>query len=362
MLDRVPKRFEKLSGRRIEAAKRSFSTRRVDFGDYARLLPHGRPCSGDLVMAEVLSVGHHQFLENPQGRRCGLHPGDKIIVCYGARYAPDQFEGIVPTSLEPCHLLAAGGIAGQVVSRHTKARPPTALKPIGLIADHQGAVLNLARFRLQKANASKKLPLAIAVVGTSMNAGKTLAASSLIRGLSLAGLKVGAAKLTGTGSGGDVWSMVDHGAKRVLDFTDAGFATTLGADPAELKNGALLLLDHLSDGDNDIIIVEIADGLLQRETALLLEAPELQDRLNGIVFAAGEAMGAVAGVHWLRQRNLAVIGLAGVMTASPLASAEAQAATEIATYTTQELSDPGLASKLCFSADEDVRAILRRCA
>lgn len=362
MLHQLVENCERLSPRRIEAAKRSFTTRRVSFAEDAYLIRHKAPTSGDLMLAEVLSVGHHQFLENPHGRRCGLLPGDKVIVCYGARYAPDQFEGIVPPNLEPCHLLAGGGIAGQVVSRHTKARAPTCLKPVGLIGDRHGAVWNVRDFRLKEAKAPKKLPLTIAVVGTSMNAGKTLAASSLIRGLSLAGLKVGAAKLTGTGSGGDVWSMADHGATGVLDFTDAGFATTQGAEPNELKEGVLLMLNHLSNGENDAIVFEIADGLFQRETALLLESPEIRDRIHRIVFAASESMGAVAGVDWLRERDLPVIALAGVMTASPLASAEAEAATGLATYTTQKLRDPELAGKLCFSADEGVREKLRICA
>ena len=41
------------------------------------------------------------------------------------------------------------------------------------------------------------------VAGTAMNAGKTTAAARLIKGLQRAGLRVGAAKVTGTGAGGD---------------------------------------------------------------------------------------------------------------------------------------------------------------
>lgn len=353
---------ERLSARRIAAAKTSFSTRRVTLSEAACLVTNKAPQSGDLVMAEVTSIGHHQCLENPHGRRCALHVGDKIIVAYGARYAPDQFDGVVPRDLGPCHLLAAGGIAGQVVSRHSATRPATALKPIGLLADSEMSVLNVRRFRLITPKSPSNSPVVIAVVGTSMNSGKTRAASSLIRGLTLAGLNVAAAKLTGTGSGGDVWSMVDYGAKRVVDFTDAGFATTHQADARELKSASLLLLDDLSTGEHDVIVVEIADGLLQRETALLLEAPEVRERIHAILFAASDSMGALAGVDWLKKRDLPLVGLAGMMTASPLASEEAQAATGLAAYTSEELSDPELAPKLCFSADDNVRANLRRCA
>ena len=50
----------------------------------------------------------------------------------------------------------------------------------------------------------------------------------MVKGLTGAGYRVGAAKVTGTGAGGDLWLMRDHGAYEALDFTDAGMATTAG--------------------------------------------------------------------------------------------------------------------------------------
>ncbi len=55
-----------------------------------------------------------------------------------------------------------------------------------------------------------------------MNAGKTTTAASLIKGVTAYGMKVGAAKITGTGAGGDFWFMIDSGTEPVLDFVDAG--------------------------------------------------------------------------------------------------------------------------------------------
>lgn len=352
--------FERLTARRHSAARKAFSVRRVDFDDAACLVHNKAPVSGDLVMAEVTSIGHHRFLEDAHGRRCTLYVGDTIIVAFGARYAPDQFDGVVPASLAPCHLLAGGGIAGEVVARHSATRPPTSIRPLGLLADREGVVINLRRYRIEGAAAKLSGPSTIVVAGTSMNAGKTRTASCLIRGLTKAGLRVGAAKLTGTGSGGDVWSMVDAGASRVLDFTDAGFSTTHQADGHSLTLAACSLLDHLSR-DHEITVAEIADGLLQHETALLLQSLELRQRTHAIIFAASDSLGAVAGVRWLRERDLPVIALSGLITASPLGSAEAECATGLATYTCEELSDAELAPKLCFSADEGVRSALRRC-
>ena len=46
-----------------------------------------------------------------------------------AEYAPDQFEALVPDSLEACDLVAAGRIAASTVARHDKTRVPTRLTP-----------------------------------------------------------------------------------------------------------------------------------------------------------------------------------------------------------------------------------------
>lgn len=352
---------ERISPRRISAAKKGFATRRVDLGDVVHLLRDHPPSAGDLVIAEIRSIGHHPRLEDPHGRRIELHIGDTIIVAFGARYAPDQFDGIVPPNLDPCDLLAAGGIAGKVIARHSATKPATQIVPLGLLGDRDAQVINLSRYALKRPKAVGRAPLTVGVVGTSMNSGKTRAASALIRGLSRAGLRVGAAKLTGTGAGGDLWSMLDAGAEPVLDFTDVGYATTHQADGSELLGNAIDLLDHLCAAAPDVIVFEVADGLLQRETSLLLNSPELQARIDGLLFTAGDSLGAVAGIRWLTERNLPVLGFSGLVTASPLGMAEAEQATGMPSYTLNQLGDAQFAPKLCFSADADVRLKLRQC-
>lgn len=96
------------------------------------------PTSGDLVLASVVEVKQHKRIEQPGSRMSILFPGDEIIVAYGNRYAPDQFEAVVPATLEACNLVAAGGVAGTVVSSHVNPEPPTTIEPIGLIADEAG--------------------------------------------------------------------------------------------------------------------------------------------------------------------------------------------------------------------------------
>src|SRR3954447_8164165 len=169
----------------IDRWKFAYTTRRVDRGAIAAVVAeHQVPVAGDLVLAEVLELGQHRRIELVDGRRASLFPGDRIVLCYGNRYAPDQFEAHVPASLEPCHLAAAGGIAARVEIQHAHMQPATRIAPIGLLHDGAGRRMNVAHYALGPAPLHPgPAPAMIAVVGRSMNAGKTTAAASLVRGL-----------------------------------------------------------------------------------------------------------------------------------------------------------------------------------
>ena len=331
---------------RIGRAKRSFTTRRIPAEDMRVLLTgDATPSAGDLILARVETIGHHTKIEQPDGRRASLFPGDEIIVACGNRYAPDQFEAEIGNGLRPRHLVAAGGIAATAVSWNNRIAAPTEIAPVGRIGDRAGRPINLADYALAPRFGRPPIPV-IAVAGTSMNAGKTTAAASLVRGLALAGHRVGAAKLTGTGAGGDLWSMHDAGAHRVVDFTDVGHASTYRADPAELLRSAATLLGYLAEEGVTVIVAEIADGLYQDETAALLQADAFRRLIDGIMFAAGDAMGAAAGVAWLHAASHHVLGISGLLTRSPLARREAAAATDVESFSPAQLSDPETAMNL----------------
>jgi hypothetical protein len=136
-----------------------------------RLLRSARPRAGDLVIARIETLGQHQRLESPHGRRAQLYEGDEILVAFGERYAPDQFEAVVPDNLEPCDLVAGGGVAGKVLSRHARIKRATRIQPIGLIADSAGRPVNLSGHALPQRPLRGPRPQVIAVAGTSMNAG-----------------------------------------------------------------------------------------------------------------------------------------------------------------------------------------------
>ncbi len=163
-------------------------------------------------------------------------------------------------------------------------------------------------------------------------------------------MRVGACKVTGTGSGGDLWSMMDAGAAHALDFTDVGFSTTAGCDIEEVEAGAHQILAHLESLGVDIVVMEIADGLLQRETAALLSAPSrLPARLDAVVLAAADAMGATAGADWLAQRRLPLRAVSGLVTASPLAAHEASTQCGVDIVSTFDLAEPQWAARVALA-------------
>lgn len=305
-------------------AQRSFATRIADLGLAATLDPNCAPSPGDLCLARVMRIGQHRHIELTTGRRALLAVGDLLILVFGNRYATDQFEAVVPAAIESCHLAAAGGVAALVRSRHSSMKPPTEIKPLGIFRDARGGILNLARWGwpgvATPARAAAQ-PHMILVAGTSMNAGKTTVCGNIIRTLRECGLKTSALKLTGTGSGGDLWRYRDSGAMEALDFGDVGLASTAGMDIRSL-DAALTRLCAAVSSQADIVVAELADGLLQRETSLLLQSSNLRTRIGSIVFAASDPLGAAAGVDLLASWGLEVSAVSGLLTASPLAVRE----------------------------------------
>jgi len=340
---------------RLRHASWAFTTRRVP-AEAPYRISHGprTPKAGDLLLARVDVLGHHRGLQLWSGRRKNLFPGDEIVVAYGNRYASNQFEAVVPKTLGPCHLVAGGGVAAKALTWHSRiSRGPTLITPIGLLIGSDDEAVNLRDHTIEFVpRLIEACPPAIAVVGTAMDAGKTTSAAYLVRGMTRAGLRVGFAKITGTGAGGDTWLLTDAGANPVLDFTDAGFVSTYLVELPDIESLLVTLVAHLSKAGVDAIVLEVADGVLQPETAALLDSPVFKSIARGVLFTACDSMGAVAGTQWLVDHGLAIAGLAGVLTSAPLQCSEAAAATGLPTYTRDELGSSEKAREILTWAEE----------
>ncbi|MGA4506896.1 hypothetical protein ACQB6R_00995 [Propionibacteriaceae bacterium G1746] len=349
-----------LDPRRLRRAKKAYTVRAFakvtrEEGTEGYHLVRGAavaPNPGDLVLARIVEIGHHKRLEAHNSRRRHLFVGDEIVVAYGHRYAPDQFLAEVPPNLDVTNLVAAGGLAGRVIEQHADTDIATQIEPIGLIADAEG-VVNLRRHSpaavrswqqaLEEIQALPQRPRMVVVFGSSMNSGKTTSAGCLVNGLGNAGLDVAAGKATGTGAGNDAGLFRDAGASTVLDFTDFGLASTFQLTLPEVKDTVFSVFAELAQTGAEVVVVEIADGIYQGETAHLVQDDDFRELVDAVVFACGEALSAAAGSALLEQANLPLRAITGRLTSSPLITREAQAVTTAPVIGTFDLCVPEVA-------------------
>jgi hypothetical protein len=179
-------------------------------------------------------------------------------------------------------------------------------------------------------------------------------AVNLVRGLATSGRRVGAAKITGTGAGGDIWLLRDAGADPALDFTDAGHASTYLAGEAQVEEIFTIVTAELAAAGAEVIVLEIADGVYQAETSALLRSRRFVAGVDQILFAGGDAAGVVAGVTHLRAQGHHVAAVGGMLSSSPLAAREAVHATGLPVLDNAALRRPdalpGLVERLDVAA------------
>jgi len=168
----------------------------------------------------------------------------------------------------------------------------------------------------------------------------------VIMGLGRQGYRVAGVKLTGTATGKDTWKMLDAGACAALDFVDGGLPSTYLCDLDELLNLYDLFRAHAAAQGATCMVVEIADGLLQNETAALLQSSRFSQSVDAWIFAAGDPLAAAAGVRVLRSWGIRPVAISGVVTMSPLAVKEAQTATGLPCVTASDLERGKLNARL----------------
>src|SRR5260370_38565370 len=140
------------------------------------------------------------MLELPSGRLAKINPVDLLLGVLGRRRALKGFVGDVPETVQAgdhLHLLNMGGVIGFCTGHHSSLGDAIKVEVIGLVCDEGGRVLNIADAALPaRSNLGETAPI-VMIAGTSMNSGKTYAATELIKQATPPGLKVAAAKLSG---------------------------------------------------------------------------------------------------------------------------------------------------------------------
>ncbi|HET6796293.1 MAG TPA: hypothetical protein VFH40_03955 [Gemmatimonadales bacterium] len=210
----------------------------------------------------------YNTIEDVTGRMLALREGDVLAGTLGARRALRGYAGEVPAHLtvgDTIEVLNLGGILGKCTSANPEIGPPFKAQVLGAVlafpelGDRIGRPASIRDRAVPPADSLDSALPVIYVAGTCMNAGKTVAATELVRGLARGGLRVGAAKLTGVSLMRDALSMLDAGAVAALTFNDVGVASTHPGITVATAKG---ILNRLAAAKPDVIVAELGDGIL----------------------------------------------------------------------------------------------------
>jgi hypothetical protein len=215
----------------------------------------------------------YNTLEDLSGRMVSLRAGDVLAGTLGSRRALRGYAGDVPPRIavgEEINVLNLGGILGRCTSTNPEIGPPFRAEVLGAVlafpelGDRVGSPATIADGAVPPADLLECGAPVVYVAGTCMNAGKTVAATELVRGLTRAGFRVAACKLTGVSLMRDTLAMLDAGAVSALTFNDAGAASTHAGMTVPVARG---ILNRLARGGEpgarpDVIVAELGDGIL----------------------------------------------------------------------------------------------------
>lgn len=288
------------------------------------------PKAGDLALFEILEIGKHSSVQSDQIRNVAIFEGDVIMAAFADRYATSQYEGYVPTEfLDEYHILGAGGAIGIVKSQNAALDyiEPTKLKLIGYCCNHTGDVINTKFYQKERVAFNGTVPgdmKVILSIGSTMDSGKTTTAAHVARGLRTTGKRVAFIKFTGTAYSKDKDYVQDCGADITLDFSDMGYPSTYMCSKEDLLDVYQSLLQRISQFEPSYLVMEIADGLLQRETAFLLQDKAFMNTIHNVVFSCGDSLAAIQGIEILKKYGIHPCVISGRFTMSPLLISEVQ--------------------------------------
>lgn len=281
------------------------------------------PRAGDVIVVRALTdSATYNMLELPTGRLAKINPGDLLTGVLGRRRALKGFVGDIPATVQSgdeLHLLNMGGVIGCCTGHHSSLGDAIKLEVRGLVCDENGRVLNIANAALPLRTRLGETAPIVMIAGTSMNSGKTYAATELIKQATRAGLKVAAAKLSGVACLRDTLNMADHGAVATASFLDCGLPSTV--DVEDLAPMAKTIIARLNEVAPDLIVIELGDGILGGYSVDTIFADaELLEATAAVVFCASDYVGAWGGIELLRRRGVEVDVVSGSVTDARMGS------------------------------------------
>ncbi len=306
----------------VEADKIGSATSPLDLSKTVGVVSSTKsPQPGDIVVVRALTdSATYNMLELPTGRLAKINPGDLLVGVLGRRRALKGFVGDMPAAVnagDELHLLNMGGVIGRCTGHHSSLGDAIKLEVLGLGCDENGIVLNISDAALPTQSTLGESAPIVMIAGTSMNSGKTYAATEIIKQATRAGLRVAGAKLSGIACLRDTLNMTDHGAIATASFLDCGLPST--ADLGDLAPTAKAIITRLNEVSPDLIVIEMGDGILGGYSVdTIFDDVDLREATAAWVFCASDYVGAWGGIELMRRKGIAIDVVAGSVTDSQM--------------------------------------------
>jgi len=269
------------------------------------------PCEeGVLLAVRILnSKSSYNTLELTSGRMAKVSRGDIIVGALGHRKALFGYSGHLPEKLSPgdtIQVLNIGGVLGLCDSVNANFGPPFDAEVLGtvLVFPYLGERIGVpARAGLEKLEMNAPVDIrdvpVVVLAGTSMDSGKTAAASAIVSRLRHHGHTVDAFKATGVSLRRDILAMEDAGARKTAIFTDFGVVTTTEENGPPVTR---MMLTQLATDKPDVIVFELGDGLLGTYgVEAILKDEGIRSTITCLVLCANDPVAAWGGVRLLHE-------------------------------------------------------------
>ena len=313
------------------------STARLALPREVEISPHVEAKEGNvLAVRALMEKSVYDRLELTTGRMAKINKGDVMAGTLGYRRALKGFVGTIPDSIhvgDTIHVLNIGGVLGICIGKNPDVGSPLEVEVLGAVM-MDGSPANIARNAIPPREDLPACPPLVVVAGTCMSAGKTAAASEIVKRFAQSGTRVAAAKLSGVAALRDTLDMEDHGAFATLSFLDCGLPST--ARVADLAPYARAILGELASRNPEVIVLELGDGILgDYHVGSFFQHADLLAATKAVVMCANDLVAAWGAKKLMEEWKIPITVVSGPVT-------DNQTGTD---YISQELKLPAANAK-----------------
>jgi hypothetical protein len=321
----------------ITLDKIASSTARLALPREVEISPHVEAKEGNvLAVRALMEKSVYDRLELTTGRMAKINKGDVMAGTLGYRRALKGFVGTIPDSIhvgDTIHVLNIGGVLGICIGKNPDVGLPLEVEVLGAVMI-DGSPANIAMNAIPPREDLPPCPPLVVVAGTCMSAGKTAAASEIVKRFAQSGTRVAAAKLSGVAALRDTLDMEDHGAFATLSFLDCGLPST--AHVSDLAPYARAILAELASRNPDVIVLELGDGILgDYHVGSFFQHADLLAATKAVVMCANDLVAAWGAKKLMEEWKIPITVVSGPVT-------DNQTGTD---YISQELKLPAANAK-----------------